>query len=110
MALLESVMGVWIIASIISDTPNVPTEPGPEKNLGQIVELNRQQATFNEIVCKNPKYSLHPKDRDAEEHVKIYCPSNATLAFPNLYTIDDQHIRAKLNGVNYELYRFQKKN
>ena len=110
MAMLEAVMGVWIIASIISDTPNVRTEPGPEKNLGQLVKLSPQEATFNESVCKNPKYSLHAKDRDSDEHVKIYCPSNANLAFPNLYAIDGQHIRAKLNGVNYELFRYEKKN
>ena len=110
MAMLESVMGIWIIASIISETPNVRIEPGPEKNLGQIVKLSPQEATFNESFCSNPKYSFHAKDQETDDHVKIYCPSNPNLAFPNLYAIDDQHIRAKLNGVNYELFRFEKKN
>ena len=110
MAMLESVMGIWIIASVISGTPNVQTAPGPEKNLGQIVKLSQQEAVFNESLCKNPKYSFHAKDKDSDDHVKIFCPSNPNLEFPNLYAIDDQHIRAKLNGVNYELFRFQKKN
>jgi hypothetical protein len=108
MAMLEAVMGVWIIASIISEVPNVPLDPNAGQNLGRLATFSTREATFNEKKCPNPKYAFHPKDKDADDHVKISCPSNAAMTFPNLYGIDDQHIRAKVGGINYELYRFEK--
>ena len=108
MTMIDSVMGVWIIASIISSSPDVQ-QTEINKNLGNLATFSSMEATFSETACKNPKYSFHPKDRDAEDHVKIVCPSRADAIFPNLYAIDDQHIRAKLNNLNYELFRNTKK-
>jgi hypothetical protein len=108
MTMLASIMGVWIIASIISSSPGVQTG-ADDKNLGRLAKFSSEEATFNDNACKNPKYSLHPKDHDADEHVKINCPAEPGMVFPNLYAIDEQHIRAKLDGVNYELFRFEKK-
>ncbi len=109
MTMIDSVMGVWIIASIISSSPDVQ-QTEINKNLGNLAAFSSTEATFSATECRNPKYSFHPKDQDAEDHVKIVCPSRADAIFPNLYAIDDQHIRAKLNNVNYELFRNTQKN
>ena len=106
--MLESVMGVWIIASVISASPQVQQDQ-IKKNLGNLATFSPAEATFSANVCKNPKYAFHPKDKDAEDHVKISCPSNVEMIFPNLYAIDEQHIRAKINDVNYELFRNSQK-
>ena len=61
MTMLASIMGVWIIASIISSSPGVQTG-ADDKNLGRLAKFSSEEATFNDNACKNPKYSLHPKD------------------------------------------------
>jgi hypothetical protein len=106
--MVDSIMGVWIIASVISASPQVQDDQ-IKKNLGNLATFSRAEATFSENACKNPKYAFHPKDNDSDDHVKISCPGHDEMIFPNLYAIDEQHIRAKINDVNYELFRNSQK-
>ena len=69
MTMLASIMGIWIIASIISSSPGLQTG-ADDKNLGRLAKFSSEEATFNDNVCKNPKYSLHPKDHDARRACK----------------------------------------
>src|SRR5215471_8649101 len=102
--MVDSIMGIWIIASVISASPQVQ-EDQIKKNLGNLATFSPAEATFSENACKNPKYAFHAKDQDSDDHVKISCPGHDEMIFPNLYGIDEQHIRAKINNVNYELFR-----
>ena len=104
MTMIESIMGVWIIASIISVSPDVQKDE-IKKHLGNLATFTKAEADFDGTNCTKPKYAFHPKDQDAEDHVKISCIDHVDMIFPNLYAIDDQHIRAKIEGVNYELFR-----
>jgi len=104
MTMLESIMGVWIIASVISASPEVQ-DAEIKKHLGNLATFKQTEATFSGTTCDKAKYAFHPKDRDADDHIKITCTNHIEMVFPNLYAIDEQHIRAKLEGVNYELYR-----
>lgn len=108
MMLLDSIMGVWIIASVISASPDVQNAE-TKKTLGSVATFSQTEAKFGERTCDSPKYAVHEKDQDADEHIKISCIGHTELVFPNLYAIDEQHIRAKIEGINYELYRYSQK-
>jgi hypothetical protein len=108
MMALDSIMGVWIIASVISASPEVQNAEN-KQTLGSIATFNQNEATFGKTTCDKPKYVFHKKDQDSDDHIKITCIDNAELVFPNLYSIDEQHIRAKIEGINYELYRYSQK-
>jgi hypothetical protein len=106
--LLDSIMGVWIIASVISASPEVQNAEN-KQTLGSLATFSQTEATFGKSRCDRPKYAFHEKDQDADDHIKITCINHGELVFPNLYAIDEQHIRAKIEGVNYELYRYSQK-
>jgi hypothetical protein len=108
MMALDSIMGVWIIASVISASPEVQNVEN-KQTLGSIATFSQTEATFGKTTCNKPKYVFHEKDQDADDHIKITCIDQAELVFPNLYSIDEQHIRAKIEGINYELYRYSQK-
>lgn len=105
---LDSIMGVWIIASVISASPEVQNAED-KQTLGSIATFSQNEATFGKTTCDKPKYVFHEKDQDADDHIKITCIDHTELVFPNLYSIDEQHIRAKIEGINYELYRYSQK-
>lgn len=108
MMALDSIMGVWIIASVISASPEVQNAEN-KQTLGSIVTFSQTETIFSKTACNKPKYELHAKDQDADDHMKITCLDHAELVFPNLYSIDEQHIRAKIEGINYEFYRYNQK-
>jgi len=71
--------------------------------------FSQTEAIFGKTACNKPKYELHTKDQDADDHMKITCLDHAGLVIPNLYSIEEQHIRAKIEGTNYEFYRYSQK-
>ena len=108
MMALDSIMGVWIIASVISVSPEIQNAEN-KQTLGSIAAFSQNEVTFGKITCNRPRYAFHEKDQDADDHIKVTCIDRSELVFPNLYAIDEQHIRAKIEGVNYELYRYSQK-